>query len=117
MSCPVIQINNIIGKKWVTPIIEEIALGKFYGFNKFLKKADVTPRILSRQMKELEEAGIVEKRYHVQNNRKITEYILTKKGAEFHKVIVKAKKWNIKWNNIQKLCLHTPCTECVQYKI
>lgn len=115
MSCQVIEISNTIGKKWAIPIVEEIALGRFYGFNKFLAKADITPRILSRQLKELEEAGLVEKRMHAMDNRNVTEYVLTRKGAEFHELISGIKKWNIKWNRMPESCLHTPCTECAEY--
>jgi DNA-binding HxlR family transcriptional regulator len=44
------------------------------------------------------------------------EYILTKKGEEFHRVILSIKRFNVKWGNAPKECLTTPCVECNLYK-
>jgi DNA-binding HxlR family transcriptional regulator len=117
MSCRVFAISNVIGKKWTLPIVEEIALRRFYGFNRFLARAEsITPRILSKQMKELEKGGLVEKRIHRRDNCNVTEYVLTRKGAEFHRLIIEIKKWNVKWNKVPDFCLRTTCTECPNYR-
>lgn len=115
MGCSVLETSHIIGKKWAIPIVEEIALGKFSGFNKFLSKSrNITSRILSSQLKELQHVGLIEKK--IQDGAILTEYTLTEKGAEFHKVIIEMKKWNVKWNSVPESCLHMPCTECAEYR-
>lgn len=117
MLCPVKDVSNVLGKKWSIPIVEEIALGRFCGFNKFLEKAgNMTPRILSERLKELEGAGLIQKKIHTINNRSVTEYVITERGKELHGLILELKKWNIKWNSVPEFCLHTPCTECTHYE-
>lgn len=116
MTCPVIESSHIIGKKWSIPIIEEIALDKFDGFNKFLNKSkNITPRILSKQLKELEKTGLIKKENYNHSNRNVTKYILTQKGLELHKLIIKLKKWNVKWEHVHESCTQTACTECPKY--
>lgn len=116
MQCPVIESGHVIGRKWAIPIIEEIASGKFSGFNKFVKKSrNITARTLSIQLKELEAAGLVEKSNNEHKNRKTTSYSLTGKGQELHRIITEIKGWNIKWNNVPAHCLKLSCTECQKY--
>ncbi|HLC68038.1 MAG TPA: helix-turn-helix domain-containing protein [archaeon] len=86
---------HILGKKWSIKIIEGMANGKFEGFNTFLRKEGLTAHILAGELKELEDEGLVEKRIE----GGITEYILTKKGAELYNIVVELKKWNDKWNS------------------
>ena len=113
MACPVIESSHIIGKKWSIPIIEEVAISGFRGFNNFLAKANITPRILSMQLKELENAGIIKRKCnHSSANAK---YSLTEKGREMHNIITEIKKWNMKWKNVPDYCLEKPCTECSLY--
>ena len=115
MGCQVIETTHILGKKWSIPVIEAIALNKFSGFNNFIAKTGVTPRVLSAYLKELETAGLIRKRLLSHKNEMAAAYDLTKKGLEFHAVIKKAKRWNIKWNQVPEFCLNTPCSECKKY--
>ncbi len=116
MPCNVIETSHIIGKKWSVPIIEEIALGSFDGFNIIMNKMnDITPRTLSLHLQELENAGIIRKKLIQIDNKQNTQYNLTKKGKELHGIITEIKQWNIRWNKIPELCLTTPCTECPNF--
>ncbi len=111
MACPVIQSSHIIGRKWSIPLIEEIALNDFNGFNNFLEKSKITPRILSMQLKELENTGVIKKK----NSNAKTKYVLTEKGHELHNIITEIKRWNLRWGDVPESCLSTPCTECSMY--
>jgi DNA-binding HxlR family transcriptional regulator len=111
MGCTVISSGRVLGKKWSIPLIEEIALGKFTGFNEFSRAAKITPHVLSIRLKELEDEGIIAKKM-VGDKTKVTNYLLTEKGQDIHGIIVKMKKWNIKWEGAPKSCLKTSCTEC-----
>ena len=115
MGCQVIETTHILGKKWSIPVVEEIALNKFSGFNNFIAKTGVTPRVLSAYLKELETAGLIRKKQSSHKNGISTAYVLTKRGSEFHGLIRKLKRLNIKWNQIPDFCLHTPCSECKKY--
>jgi len=97
-------------------LIEEIARGKFYGFNRFLRESkQITPAMLSTQLKELEKADLIKKVHRNHSNRKVTSYTLTQKGTELYKVIIEMKKWGIKCGNAPDFCLHTACIECPKY--
>ncbi len=115
MACPVIESSHIIGKKWSIPIIEDIALGKFNGFNNFLSRLYVTPRILSMQLRELERSGIIKKRKYNDSSTHTTNYTLTEKGQELHNIINEIKRWNARWGAVPDSCLSTPCAECSLY--
>lgn len=112
MVCRVVESSHIIGKKWSIPVIEEIAFGKFDGFNKFLARTkDITPRTLSLQLKELEHSGVIAKQNDPDSQNTAT-YVLTKKGLELHRIIIEIKKWNVGWNAVSEKCLKNTCTEC-----
>lgn len=107
--CRVVESSHVIGKKWAIPVIEEIAFGRFEGFNRFLSKTrGITPRTLSLQLKELENSGVIAKI----NGQNAATYRLTKKGLELHGIITEIKKWNVRWNAVPERCLKNTCTEC-----
>src|SRR3990167_8381604 len=100
--CPVLDINHIIGKKWAVILLNEIK-----GFNQFIKKSKMTPRTLSKQLKELEENNLIQK--------KDDNYFLTVKGKELIKITNKIKEWNIKYNFVSEKCLQSSCLECKSF--
>jgi DNA-binding HxlR family transcriptional regulator len=99
-----------MGKKWTMPLIEEIATGKFQGFNSTLGKTGMTPKTLSSQLKEMAAFGLIKK-----VGGKKTGYMLTEKGGEFRKIIGEFKKFNIKWGNFEAGCLEKSCLECGKF--
>ena len=101
-----IETTHILGKKWAIAILTDIRFGKFKGFYQFTLKTKITPRMLSKQLKELEKAELLKK------NANTNEYSLTKKSQEILQILDKVKKWNIKWNNVPQTCLNRSCTEC-----
>ena len=109
MKCKIIQ--NHFGSKWFLPVFQEISLGKFTGFNDFLKKSGTTPRILSKQLKQMEEEGIIKR---VEGKK--TLYSITKKGEELKQLIDNAKKFNIKWENVPDACTNSSCVTCSNFK-
>ncbi|MBI4162404.1 MAG: helix-turn-helix transcriptional regulator [Candidatus Aenigmarchaeota archaeon] len=116
MPCNVVETSHIIGKKWSVPIIEEIAFGRFDGFNMVMNKMnDITPRTLSLHLQELEKSGIIKKRSIEASNKGNTRYVLTKKGRELHGIISHIKDWNVKWGKVPENCVKIPCTECPNF--
>src|SRR3989338_6622884 len=110
MNCEVIE--NHFGSKWFLPVFQEICLGKFTGFNDFLKKSGTTPRILSKQLKDMEIDGFIER-----GEGKKTIYTVTKKGKELKQVIDTVKAANIKWENVQNNCTNSSCVNCPKFKL
>ena len=110
MECPTLNIAHFMGKKWTVALLQEIALGKFDGFNKVLKKSGLTPKILSSQLKEMEVLGLIEK---TENKKSI--YGLTDKGYELKAIVDKLKLFSEKWENIQEVCMNKSCLECSNF--
>ena len=105
MQCSVLESAHLLGKKWSVPILLEMRAGKFEGFYGFSMRSKVTPRTLSKQLKELEKDGLIKK-------TDSGKYDLGEKGEELCKIIDELKKWNVKWNNIHPTCLDKTCVGC-----
>ena len=83
--CPVDRTMNLINKKWSILIIRDIFFGKKH-FKEFKEDKDISNKVLSSCLNELEENGIIEK--SVLNTRPVsTEYNLTEYGKSLNKVI------------------------------
>lgn len=83
--CPVERTMNLINKKWSILIIRDIFFGKKH-FKEFKEDKDISNKVLSSCLNELEENGIIEK--NVLNTKPVsTEYHLTEYGKSLNKVI------------------------------
>ena len=71
-SCPTLSLLHIVGKKWSIPIIELLyPSNKTLQFNEMQHLlVDITPKNLSRSLKEMSEAKIV-KRVETRNNGRL----------------------------------------------
>lgn len=89
---------NVINGKWKLPIIAAL----FYGKNRFKDLQQhiekITPRMLSRELKELEINGIIERTVYNQNTVLI-EYKLTESGKEIIDVIDAMIDWGLTHRN------------------
>lgn len=85
---------NVISGKWKLPIIASI----LYGMNRFKDLQDniekITPRMLSKELKELEVNGIVERRVYDQKPVLI-EYRLTESGKNIVSVLDVMLDWGL----------------------
>ena len=84
--CPVDRTLNLINKKWSIQIIRDMFFGKKH-FKEFKEdNANLSNKVLSSCLKELEENGIIEKK--VLNTSPITtEYYLTEYGRSMNRII------------------------------
>lgn len=80
--CPVELSLDLITKKWVVQLIRDMLFGKSH-FNEFKEDKDITNKVLSRCLKQMEENGLLTKTV----NDNGTEYNLTKKGKALNKVV------------------------------
>ena len=85
-TCPIDVALKYVGKKWAIALIKDM----FYGlkhFNEFLQaNPDLSAKVLSQRLKELEKNGIIEKKVISVTPLSI-EYNLTEKGKALNKVI------------------------------
>ncbi|MBI5554124.1 MAG: helix-turn-helix transcriptional regulator [Candidatus Diapherotrites archaeon] len=103
-ACSVLVSAHLIGKKWSLILLTEFRHNQFKGFKAFEKKTGITARTLSRQLHELEQEGLLEKKKNI--------YRITPKGSELCTALDALRKWNIEWNRIPASCPNRSCTEC-----
>ncbi|WP_406537348.1 winged helix-turn-helix transcriptional regulator [Methanobrevibacter sp.] len=84
--CPVDRTLNLINKKWSIQIIRDMFFGKKH-FKEFQEdKPNLSNKVLSNCLKELEENGLIEKR--VLNTTPVsTEYHLTEYGKSMNRIV------------------------------
>ncbi|MGM0168489.1 hypothetical protein IGI39_004244 [Enterococcus sp. AZ135] len=86
----------VIGGKWKLLILHHLLKGtkRFNELSRLL--TPVTPHTLSKDLKELIEDGLVEKKVYDQIPPK-TEYCLTDKGRELEIILLEIKKFGQKY--------------------
>lgn len=90
----------VLGKKW-TGLLIRVLLGGPKRFSDFRHQIpDLSDRLLSERLKELEELGIVERR--VENTKPVAiEYRLTKQGEGLEQVVQAIQSWAETWQTSQ----------------
>lgn len=100
-ACPiqfVLSINdtlNVISGKWKLPIIGSILFGKkrFTEIQRNIPK--ITPRMLSKELKELELNGVLIRTVY-DSTPVVVEYELSESGKSITEVLDKMIEWGIK---------------------
>lgn len=93
--CPVSKATEIIGDKWTMLIIRELVLGT-HRFNDFQRSMSrISPTVLNKRLKLLEEKGVIIKRR--QSGLKGYEYRLTPMGRELEPLIDHLAVWGMRW--------------------
>ena len=114
-KCAVYNVANFIGKRWTLLILLELYKGRseWKRFSQIKRDLDnITSKILSIRLKELERENLIEKRVNTAEFPIKSEYKLTKAGKGFIKVIKNMKKWSLKWRGKSKSCEETDCKDC-----
>lgn len=84
--CPVDRAMEMLNKKWNIQIIRDLFFGKKH-FKEFKEnKPNLSNKVLSNCLKDLEENKLMEKKI-ITTTPKSTEYSLTAKGMALNKVI------------------------------
>lgn len=98
-SCPVAAFQKMIRGKYKLRIVWDLKDGpRRYGeirtglLRNALGSAEVTPRVLSRELKALTESGLIARRDFGMVPPKV-EYSLTRKGKSFVPVIAAIRAW------------------------
>lgn len=103
-------------RKWTFLIILELYKGQKYTrrFSE-LKEAleEITPKILSERLKELEEEGIITKKIDATSFPVKCEYTLTESGLDLINIIKDIKTWALKWKIDNIPCGEQDCKNCV----
>lgn len=99
--CPVAKAAEILCEKWVILVLRELMMGstRFNDLRRGLPK--ISPTILSRRLKTLEEQGVIDK---IQIQGTSYDYCLTRSGEELRPIILGFGEWGHRWakNKINK---------------
>lgn len=113
--CTIYRTADFLGKRWTIPILLELSKGnnKWKRYS-MLKNAlpEITPKVLSLRLKELEKEGMVSRRVDASTAPIKSEYSLTAGGEDFILIIKGMKQWALKWKFKNKACSGTDCENC-----
>lgn len=85
---------DVVGGKWKLVLITVLRSGK-KGFNELSREAGISPRILSKELHELEMNGLVSR--EVCNTKPVTvQYELTAYSKTLNEVLLAMEKWGNK---------------------
>jgi len=113
-NCAVYYTTNLVGKRWTLLILLELYKGESKWKRYFQLKEklpQLTPKILSTRLKELEKEGMIAKRVDSSTVPIKSEYSLTKRGEEFIEIIKQIKQWTLRWGQFKR-CKASDCKTC-----
>jgi DNA-binding HxlR family transcriptional regulator len=90
------QAVELIGKRWTGAILFVLMDGPLRFSEVKALVPDLSDRLLSERLKELEAAGIVERRTSADTPVRV-DYALTDKGADLEPVVRSLKGWARAW--------------------
>ena len=88
--CPIELSLDLITKKWVIQLVRDMLFGKTH-FNEFKENKDISNKVLSRCLKQMEEDHLIIKTVDGIN----TEYHLTDKGKSLNKVVYELAMYTV----------------------
>ncbi|MEK6960538.1 MAG: helix-turn-helix domain-containing protein [Nanoarchaeota archaeon] len=114
-DCAVYRAANILGKRWTLLILFSITKGNdgVRRYNEIKASLpNVSPKILSTRLKELEKEGLISKKVHTQTTPIRCDYSLTQSGKEFVAALDGFKRWASRWKEGGTVCPPTKCESC-----
>src|ERR1700732_3781053 len=91
MPCPIARSLDRVGEWWSILILRD-ALHGLRRFDEFQKSLDIAPNMLTRRLKALVEAGLLERRRYSERPPR-HEYVLTERGRDFRPVLWSLLAW------------------------
>ena len=94
MQCPIARSLQRVGEWWSILILRDASLG-LTRFDEFQQSLGIAPNILTRRLKALVEAGLLERRRYSEGPPRY-EYLLTQAGRDFRPVLWALLAWGNK---------------------
>jgi DNA-binding HxlR family transcriptional regulator len=94
--CPVAMAAELLCTRWTMVLLRELVAGstRFNDLRRGVPK--MSPTLLSQRLKELEAAGVVERREH-KSEKGVFEYHMTEAGRDLRPVVEAVGFWGQKW--------------------
>ncbi|QDH21941.1 winged helix-turn-helix transcriptional regulator [Saccharibacillus brassicae] len=94
-SCPVEFTVNLIGGKWKLLVLYQLMTRETVRFNELQRLlGSVTHRTLTRQLRELEQDGLINRAVYPEVPPKV-EYSLTSKGKSLTSILLHLQDWGL----------------------
>lgn len=98
-GCPIAYGLDIFGDRWSLLIIRDLLLHQKQTYGAFLDSDEaISTNILADRLKQLEAAGIVERRQDPDNRRSFI-YSLTQKGRDLAPVLIEMIRWGGRYDS------------------
>jgi DNA-binding HxlR family transcriptional regulator len=94
--CSISRGLALVGDTWSVLILRDASRGMTQ-FDQFRTSLGIAPNILSRRLKALTEAGVLEKRRYSERPPR-DEYVLTQAGREFLPIMAALGEWGRRYN-------------------
>jgi DNA-binding HxlR family transcriptional regulator len=91
MQCPIARSLERVGEWWSILILRD-ALNGLKRFDEFQRSLDIAPNMLTRRLRALVEAGLLERRLYQERPAR-HEYLLTDCGRDFRPVVIALLAW------------------------
>lgn len=95
MECPTARSLEVVGEWWSLLIVRDAMRGR-RRFEEFQESLGIARNILSRRLKRLVAAGLLEKRLYAERPRR-HEYRLTDKSRDLFPVLTALAAWGNRW--------------------
>jgi DNA-binding HxlR family transcriptional regulator len=94
IQCPIARSLERVGEWWSILILRDAFAG-LTRFDQFEASLDIAPNMLTKRLKSLVEAGLLERRRYSDRPPRY-EYVLTDRGVDFRPVVVALYAWGNK---------------------
>lgn len=95
-GCPVEAALELFGGKWKGIVLYHLLDGT-KRFNELKRKlGNVTQRMLTKQLRDLEENGLISRKVYAEVPPKV-EYRLTEKGKSLRPILLALEKWGVRY--------------------
>lgn len=85
-NCSIARTLEVVGERWTLLIVRDAMLG-YTRFDQFAERLGLAPNVLTRRLRALEEAGVMERRRY-QERPVRHEYVLTERGRALLPVLL-----------------------------
>ncbi len=96
-ACAITAVLNSLGKKWMLAILRALHVSGARRFNDMVRDMVISPRTLSKRLKELEKIGVVSRKRFSEIPPRV-EYSLTRKGMELIRCFRNLDAWAKKFD-------------------
>jgi DNA-binding HxlR family transcriptional regulator len=94
--CPVAMASELLCTRWTMVLLRELVAGstRFNDLRRGVPK--MSPTLLSQRLKELEAAGVIERRV-LKSEKRVFEYHMTEAGKDLGPIVEAMGFWGQKW--------------------